>query len=352
MGKNKKFKFDVIIGNPPYQEIIPNNGRMNPVYNHFIDEAVKISKITEFITPARFLFNAGQTPKDWNEKMLNDEHFKVLYYEPDSNKVFPSLPTPIKGGVCVTIHNENITYGKIEMFTVYPLLTSVIKKVLSLKSSFESFDTIISARGHYRISEAAFKDYPEIVDEIPKGTGNMIASNIFEKISSVFVKESEKESGIKYYKILGRAQSNRSFKYIKQNYLIPNKYIDTYNVIIPEANYTGKFGEKITKPVILGPGCGTSDTYISIGCFSNEQDSLNCAKYIQTKFVRALLGAKKVTQHTSKSTWHYVPLQDFTANSDIDWSKSISEIDAQLYHKYSLTKEEIQFIENNVEEMA
>lgn len=96
MGEKKKFKFDVIIGNPPYQEIIPNNGRMNPIYNYFMDQSLKVSKISEFITPARFLFNAGQTPKEWNEKMLNDEHLKVVFFEPDSNKVFPALPTPIK----------------------------------------------------------------------------------------------------------------------------------------------------------------------------------------------------------------------------------------------------------------
>lgn len=130
MEENKKFKFDVIIGNPPYQEIIPNNGRMNPIYNYFMDQSLKVSKISEFITPARFLFNAGQTPKEWNEKMLNDEHLKVVFFEPDSNKVFPALPTPIKGGVCVTLRNEDINYGKIGMFTRYPLLTSIIKKVV------------------------------------------------------------------------------------------------------------------------------------------------------------------------------------------------------------------------------
>ena len=74
-------------------------------------------------------------------------------------------------------------------------------------------------------------------------------------------------------------------------------------------------------------------------------------KVYKTKFARALLGVKKVTQHNPKATWEYVPMQDFTAASDIDWSKTICEIDAQLYAKYNLTAEEIAFIESKVKEM-
>ena len=97
MGKNKNFKFDVIIGNPPYQDktIGNNDTYAPPVYNQFIDESYEIADKVELIHPARFLFNAGSTPKAWNEKMLNDSHFKVLEYEEHSGKVFPN--TDIKG---------------------------------------------------------------------------------------------------------------------------------------------------------------------------------------------------------------------------------------------------------------
>ena len=74
-------------------------------------------------------------------------------------------------------------------------------------------------------------------------------------------------------------------------------------------------------------------------------------KYIKTKFARAMLGTLKITQHNIQETWLNVPLQDFTGNSDIDWSKSVSEIDKQLYKKYGLSKEEISFIESKVREM-
>ena len=89
-------RFDYIVGNPPYQGEQNNNGRQPPIYHFFMDEAYKIANNVELISPARFLFDAGQTPKKWNRKMLNDEHFKVLYYESNGRKVFPN--TEIKGG--------------------------------------------------------------------------------------------------------------------------------------------------------------------------------------------------------------------------------------------------------------
>lgn len=97
-GRRKGMKFDYVIGNPPYQEetIGDNKNYAPPVYHFFMDEAFKVADRVELITPGRFLFNAGSTPKAWNKKMLNDEHFKVFFYEPDSSKMFPF--TDIKGG--------------------------------------------------------------------------------------------------------------------------------------------------------------------------------------------------------------------------------------------------------------
>ena len=78
---------------------------------------------------------------------------------------------------------------------------------------------------------------------------------------------------------------------------------------------------------------------------------INCQTWVKTKFFHFLIGLKKNTQNTSKSTYSLIPLQDFTSNSDIDWSKSIPEIDKQLYKKYGLTKEEIDFIESTIKPM-
>ena len=134
--------------------------------------------------------------------------------------------------------------------------------------------------------------------------------------------------------------------------MIENDYIDTYNLFIPEANNSGVFGETLTEPLIGYPNEGAADTFLSAGTFSTEEEPKNFSKYIKTKFFRALLGVKKVTQHCPPAVWSMIPLQDFTPNSDINWSLSIPKIDQQLYKKYGLSQEEIDFIESHVKEMT
>ena len=125
----------------------------------------------------------------------------------------------------------------------------------------------------------------------------------------------------------------------------------TYNVLVPESNGSGAIGEVLSTPLIGTPLIGHSDTFLTIGNFKNEAEANACLKYVKTKYARVMLGILKATQHNPAPTWKYVPLQDFTSSSDIDWSKSIHEIDEQLYKKYGLDKHEIDFIEKNVKEM-
>lgn len=101
--------------------------------------------------------------------------------------------------------------------------------------------------------------------------------------------------------------------------------------------------------LVAPPNVGCTQTFITIGAFDTRQEADNCNKYINTKFARALLSTLKVTQHNSPATWRNVPLQDFTPNSDIDWSRPIWEVDAQLYRKYGLSDNEINFIESHIE---
>ena len=107
----------------------------------------------------------------------------------------------------------------------------------------------------------------------------------------------------------------------------------------------------LSTPLIGAPLIGATDTFLNIGSFDDENVAENVLKYVKTKFARTMLGILKITQHNPRSTWKYVPLQDFTPNSDIDWTKSVSEIDQQLYKKYGLTADEIEFIETKVQAM-
>src|SRR5690606_14751509 len=140
----ENMKFDAVVGNPPYQDTAKGTSSSDdPIYHLFMDAAFKISEKVILVTPGRFLFNAGKTPKEWNNKILNDQHFKVLLYESDSRKIFPNVD--IKGGIAVTLRDEQITFGKIELFTHYPELNSINTKVQN-KKPFNSIVAIIETQ--------------------------------------------------------------------------------------------------------------------------------------------------------------------------------------------------------------
>lgn len=340
--------FDYVIGNPPYQEETQNEGdRANPVYNKFMDAAYSVADCVELIHPARFLFNAGQTPKAWNKKMLNDDHFTVLMYEPDASKVF--VNTEIKGGIAITLRHEKNYYGAIGVFTSFPELTGIIGKVSKVESKHLRLDSIIASQGLFRFSNTFFALNPSATEYMGKGTGSKIVSNVMEKLPNIFTVTPSDESDIHF---MGRIRNKRDYRFIKRIFVEENPYIDAFKLFIPEANNTGKFGETLTEAIIGYPGDGTADTYLAAGIFTSEKEPKNLQRYMKTKFFRALLGVKKVTQHCPPPVWEMIPLQNFTPSSDIDWSKSIHEIDLQLYRKYGLSEDEIEFIETHVKEMA
>lgn len=343
--------FDFAIGNPPYQEEFSSDGNKTyaaPVYNKFMDAAAEVATGVELIHPARFLFNAGSTPKAWNEKMLNDAHFKVMHYEENASKVFAN--TEIKGGVAITYQDSDKKFEPIIVFTKYPELNEILKSVKK-HIDFKSMETIVVTRTAYRLTDKMHKEHPEALGQLSKGHAYDMSTNIFERLPQIFF-DSEPLDGNKYIRILGRENNARAYKYIRVDYVNEPINLYYYKVVMPKANGSGSFGEIISMPLIMPPKTGTTETFISIGKFDNESEVENCLKYISAKFTRAMLGVLKTTQDLTPEKWRYVPQQNFSSSSDIDWSKSIHEIDQQLYKKYGLTDEEIQFIETNVKEMV
>ncbi|MDD7609987.1 MAG: Eco57I restriction-modification methylase domain-containing protein [Spirochaetales bacterium] len=341
----KDMNFDVIVGNPPYQETMAGTSD-NPIYNLFYDNAFELCNKVSLITPARYLFKAGKTPKDWNEKMLNDEHFKVVFYEQDSSKLFPD--TDIKGGLAITYRDANKNFGKIGFFTNYKELNGILEKVR--KSNFKTLADLVYAPESYRLTKKLHEEHPEIKSKLSKGHDFDVTSNIFSKLNELFTNEKPND-GNDYIQIFGLEGSNRVYKYIRNDYIVPHDNLMKYKVFVPKSNGSGAIGEVLSTPLIGQPLIGHTQTFISIGSFDTEYEANSLLKYLKTKFARTMLGTLKVTQDNKKATWLNVPLQDFTANSDIDWSKSIPEIDKQLYKKYGLSKEEIAFIESKVKEM-
>lgn len=343
-------KFDVIIGNPPYQEesVGDQKTMQPPVYHYFIDESYKISDIVELIHPARFLFDAGATPHSWNIKMLNDTHLKTIWYEENCKEVFPNQD--IKAGIVCTYHDTKKIFGPIEIFTKYDELNTIIHKVKN-KEGFCSLSSIVISRTAYRFTDAMHKEHPEAESQLSKGHAYDVSTNIFERLPQIF-HNTKPMDGNDYIGIYGRTESDRAIMYIRRDYIKHVSNLDSYKLFLPKASGTGVFGEAITVPVIGDKAVGNTETFISIGNFGDRIQAEHCKRYVCSKFARALLNVLKTTQDITPQKWAYVPLQDFTSASDIDWSKSVAEIDEQLFDKYKLSNPERNFIRTKVKEMV
>lgn len=352
-------KFDVVVGNPPYQE--NDNGRRedgtanasaSPLYDKFFYLAEKLSRETvSLIFPARWLTGAGKGLGDFSKKLLASKNVKSLSLFLDSSKVFAN--TDIKGGVLYLIYDQSYegqaTITLIEkngskstsvgylnssnsgVFIPFPELVSIYEKVSSVDNlEAKSMQKIVSSRKPYGLTTDFFKN--------PSKYG-------LPPISM------EKESGDDI-EIIGLEKMKRVSKFVPQEYPLPsgNDLVSNYKVFSPYAYGSGSFGE-IAGTLILGrPNQISTETFLVIGPCDTEYEAKGILSYYKTKFFRAMIGILKSTQH-STTAFRFVPLQNFTQNSDIDWSRPISEIDQQLYKKYGLSKEEIDFIETKVKAM-
>lgn len=349
-------KFDFVIGNPPYQDetIGDNKGYAPPVYHKFLESAYQVGEAVEMIHPARFLFNAGSTPKQWNEEMLNCSHLKVLHYESDAANVFPN--TAITGGIAITYYNSKKKFIPVKVFSPFPELNSIREKVTNYLG-FTSISEIISGRTPYLFTTDMHEENPNAKDSLSEGHLYDVSSNAFVSLPEVFL-SLEPENSDEYFRILGRLKNNRTYFWIKRKYIRGRMdlYIGKWKIFLPKANgASGMLGDEaarlISKPIIGEPYDIATDTFLCVGCFDTLNEAQAALKYILGKFSRILLGVLKVTQDNTPEKWAYVPLQDFTSASDIDWSVSIADIDKQLYKKYGLSEEEINFIETKVKEM-
>lgn len=340
-------KFDVVIGNPPYQEETEGNNRAVPIYNLFMDLSYSLSNAVCLITPARFLFNAGQTPKWWNEKMLSDEHLNVQYFESFSNRIFPN--TDIKGGVAITFRDATKKIGPIGTFITIDRLRDIANKIKTHDEM--SLGEIHHNRSSYKLEDLVYSENPNLKGRIKPAEEKTIGSNVFDVLPEIFT-ASQKDKGNEYAQILGRQNNTRVYKNIKKEYVAEHPNFKKWKVFVAKSNGRGDFGETLSLPEVVGPYIAPTQTFISFGAFDTEYEAISVSKYLKTKFVRALLSINKATpDNARKQVWEHVPLQDFTENSDIDWRKSIQDIDQQLYKKYGLTQQEVDFIEEKVKPM-
>ena len=365
-------KFNAIVGNPPYQKETKNTSD-EQIYNHFMDLSYVLSDETVLITPAKFLYNAGKTPEEWNKKMLNDKHLKIIYHEIDSNKVFPE--TSINGGIVITYHNNKKEFEPITFFGASNEIVSIKDKVVKNKS-FESIKDMVYLQNKFNL-EQLNKDFPSIHNKIgSKGKEKRILSSAFEKLKEVFSEDED----IGKVKILGNYKNEkRIYRFIDKKYLDNYGNLEKYKIIMSATDgASGIIGSPIParivgKQQIAIPGEGYTQTFISIGNFDNKEECSNLSKYLMSKFARFMIGTMKATNGLKQNIWINLPKQDFKNHDDnkikkdknlIDWSKSITkldekankkyncktinQIDAQLYSKYRLSEEEVQYIEKMI----
>jgi eco57I restriction endonuclease len=345
----KTVKFGAIIGNPPYQASAQGTSSSDdPIYHMFLETSYNIGDIAILITPARFLFDAGKTPSDWNKKMLNDPHLKVPFFESDSAKVFKDILIP--GGIAITYRDSRVEFGKIGKFVSYPELNVIRNKVW--REEQDSIRTIIYSQNKFNL-DMLYNDYPEYRSIIgSNGKDRRFRQIIMERLDA-FTEEKKETNSIR---VLGLIKRARAYRYIPQKYVEDEIWIDKYKVFVPFSNgASGTLGDEparmISKPVLGMPGDGITQTFIGFGVFDSQFEAEALLKYIKTKFCRILLAILKVTQGNKSETWEYVPMQNFSRTSDIDWDKSIEEIDNQLYRKYALSEEDVAFINRRIAEI-
>ena len=356
----ENMKFDVIIGNPPYQENFGNKGGnksiSKAVYHHFISEAIKMNpQNVIMITPSRWMTKSTKgITSEWVDKMIKSGIKFICDYE-DSTKIFQGVD--IKGGVSYFLweinykgHTKYIyipTNDKNEYIRNGLLDEHNIGFVVRDPRSYTIIDKIAKVEGEYFNTV----NFSELVSPLALFSTN----EYFRSNWKGFKTDKSDEYKYKYY--LNRQNHKREYGWVSEKQIPKNKEsIGINKVYIPAAGGTGSDSKVLGKPFIGEPGSLCSETYLVIG-YNHEEHNLTVQqceaiiKYIHTRLFRYLVSIKKKTQNGARGVYQLVPMQDFTSQSDIKWSESVRNIEKQLYTKYQMSDEDINFIESQISEM-
>lgn len=344
-----EMKFNAVVGNPPYQEQDSGKNKFDDVartsaisvYQYFVESSKAITdRYVSLIIPTRWM-TGGRGLDDFREKNIKDKHYICLHDYGNDREVFPN--TDIGGGIMYFLwdkeyvgkvnyysHNfDNIVYVNRDLYTGDSIIIRDYNSAIILKKikSDSSFMNIVSSRKPFGL-----------------------AADISQKKPELFSSYKSDDFSVKFYCWDGTP----CIKYIKESAIKDKILLNNYKVFISKTGdpymRLGRMNKAILRKPFIGENyTACSETYLSIGSFENHVEAENIVKYISTKFFRFLVLQKKKTQNVSKDVFEFVPMLDFKDNLDIDWNRSIEEIDEQLYKKYNLSIEETKYIDDMIE---
>ncbi|MEE0990545.1 MAG: Eco57I restriction-modification methylase domain-containing protein [Paludibacteraceae bacterium] len=356
----KDMKFNAIVGNPPYQENRSNEFSKNnssfatAIYPYFVNIARLLKpQLISLVTPSRWMTRTGQgLSEEWIDGMIKSRNIRLLHDFIDATECFEGVE--IKGGVCYyllspqyqgickyILHKNGNIYERIG-----ELDSMGLGIVLRDEKAINIINRVRTVEGKY--FNSSFSTYVGPQHFFDKDGYLTTSWRNYSKVRNL-------EHNIKYY--LNKTLDKTGVGWIRLSDIPKNREVlPLHKIYIPKVGGSGNDPYVLGKPFYGEPNSVCSQTYLVIG-YSPEKHNFteeicyNIIKYIKTLFFRYLVSIKKRTQDNPSSVFQFVPLQDFTSNSDIDWSKSIEEIDKQLYAKYNLSEDEIDFIEKMIKPM-
>lgn len=322
-------KFDVVVGNPPYQEDTDGAGRQaRPLYNLFVEQIQKMgTPVSSIIMPSRW-FAGGMGLNRFRDEMMNDKHIKKLVDFPNSKDIFEN--TSIGGGVCYFVRDTNYS-GKCTF------VNSANGVENSMVRSLDEFPVLVRYNKAVSIirkiaSESKKNNISQIMSSLmPFGLGTDYRGNISQSSKSELRLFASSES----ITFVARSEVNKGIE-----------FIDKYNVLISktasehagEPDRSGMFNVIPSSIKVIKPGEICTHSYFVAGRFDSYAEAYNLLSYLKTKFVRFLVLQSLSGIGLSKQVFTFVPMQDFSKT----WT------DAELYRKYNLTDSEMMFVDKTI----
>lgn len=345
---NKKMKFNVIVGNPPYQQSDGGaQASAKPIYNLFVDVAKQLSPSNiAMIMPTRW-FAGGRGLNEFRDQMLNDTHISELHDFLKPELIFQNIN--LRGGICYFLWDKAYDNTQ-ELTKVFTYRDDLIPKMNNRSLKTEDSDILIRhSIGIEMInkinSHPDFESFEKHISSLrPFGFRGYFTKD---------VKFRDSKKGLKNPVICYGKGKQTGF--LEREEITKNtEWIDKFKVYTPRANNIGtELNDDNLNSFVGIPNTICTESYLVIGVDLelNQSSATNLCKYLTTKLARFQHSLGKSSQDATSKTFRFVPTQNFTDNSDIDWSKSTVEIDKQLYTKYKLTKEEIEFMEEMIKPM-